>query len=664
MEPVWADHDQVGAVMRMRVLSGLGAALIGVIVFLAWDATTERSETQSAAVAGHAVPDGCFAPVGSERSLQITSETQMRLDLTKLLSQLGAGNGGVALSAAPPQSIDRTRQWRLDLRRLQDHKGHTVLAAGIQEPETVGSAPDHEENLSPTFLIALGPRCEVVDFARWEGGAVEVATLQQAMVAELGFHLPPEDGSARYLASGFDFTGRYEAIYRLGDETPATLEARVLRYTEPFMGAGGARGALIDEFRIESSSLRVIPDSDTWVQELRNERDVSFLSRNVEVGFVRTVTEAHVTHADAPWDPVPLPSDGQWVWGILLGVPSAVGPEQLQDDRQAALRAIPLDEALGKFAQDIDARRGTPADWVGFMRDWLRANPEAVAELMQQVRDGWLEDVTGRVRAHWFTAMGEADVPQTRAALMELFVDETFPRGYALEAATALAGASVLPEGYFDRLVEWSDEGPTPFERGRMSLTLGLLADAQLERNPEAANRATSQLAEWIEAPRDSQQLKAALGGAGNAGSPNLVKPVVAQLDAEDSSVRGAAASALRRMPADEVQEAIAAHYPTEDDPAVRTRLLRSLATATRSAGIPISGQVVTMAGQQLGTGLSIGEFQETTKVLGIAARQGDVAAQTTLQQALDDALRGDHVDVDRIRTLGRYTTASFQRSP
>lgn len=657
MDRGWSTNRTIAATIVAAIAVGIGA----------WALVHSPSEGGGEANPTFEVESDretqCFGPVGSRAALSVTTETEARIDLMPLLSRLQGGTktGALTLQASPPESFAHTRAWRLELERQPDAQGMTVLAAHIRDPKTIAGEPvDEVAELEPVFLIGLDEQCGVSDFARQADAPLEASAKQQAMVAELSVHRPRVADDERYTSSGFDVNGRYETLYRT-DSQEAPIVGRITRYRRRFSNQRGSKPK-VEDLHVVHSRVVASPDDQTWLLDLEKEREISYREGDTEYGHVKMYTRARPTRAGEQWEPLPDPNTDAWIWGHLFNEPLARSRGKAQKKRLSQLSTMVLDDALAKFVDDIRERRGNSADWVTFMRDWLRANPDQIDALLARMQDGWLQDEHQFVRSNLFLALGLADTEETRGALMSILTSGDFPAGYELDAAAVLTKSSILPDGYVDLVLERATFSENTFQRDKMVLTLGLLAEEQRHRNPEAAVRADAQLSEWLDEPKDSDQLYSALVGAGNSGGEALTEAVTPHLSADDPTVRAAAAEALRRNPTPAAQTALTESYLGESDPGVRATQLRSIVSASRQGNIELPTAVVESATARFTATMSDSEFVETAGVLGIASQQGDTAATEALQGALRETLSGPNQDLSRARTLGTVAKKPYRR--
>jgi len=595
---------------------------------------------------------GCVVPPGTRLAYEVRTNTQVSIDMSELMGQLqGAmGAGQVGLAATPARNVRLESRFRLELEAVESpDDGSTVLAAAVRGPSgKMDGAPTdlRQGDLDPVFLVRLDARCGVADFARRREADLQGARQQQGMVAELGWRAPASAEEPDFEARGFDLTGRYTAIYRARD---AAILGRVMRYDAVFND--DARGRVSD-VPVRASSLKVVRGASPWFESLVHGRDLSFLTHGVEVATTRLSVRARAVEPGEALPEHASPDDADWVWGLLL---AELGGSSLpqKSEVNAAFGALPLAAAFERFEAMVGVDGANPAEYLRFMRDWLRQHPEAMATILRMIREGYFAK-RSRVRAALFLALAEANTEASRQALMDILDDASFEFGYRMDAAHVLTLVEPPPDGFIERLLGFAQGEPDPFLRGAMRMTTGMMASQQAKLRPEVAEQLTEEISGWLEQAEARDEVIHALQAAGNAGQDALAEAVGGKLAAdEDPQVRRHAAKAMRNMSSETVMPALESAYLDEAEAGVRMAILRSAAQVTGRRGEAPPRSFVRAVGDAMGETNSDAEFHRATVFLGRAAKAGDQNAAAALKAQLDAEMRSERRNLKRIQALG-----------
>ncbi|MCA9701895.1 MAG: HEAT repeat domain-containing protein, partial [Myxococcales bacterium] len=342
--------------------------------------------------------------------------------------------------------------------------------------------------------------------------------------------------------------------------------------------------------------------------------------------------------------------DGGWRFGVL-------GPARVsaRDQFDPALRGVSLNDALARYRELLAT--GSVVDYGPMLRDWLRANPEATADLVAVLRSGEFDQIA---RAGVFYALGAANTDEAREALIDMVESTGDATRNQIAAARALALVDQPTHEMVELLAEASGrEGYHAIDRGSMALALGTFAARSEAHDPAVAAEARAEIRGWLEVPgEDPLDLGHALLAAGNAGHAELASSVAPYLGHDDPTIRRNAAHAMRKMSPQTAYPALEAGLRDEDR-VVRTTALTSAASVAREHDRAPSQTLTTLAGQALGSeseaerGAAIGLLRE-------AAKRGDAAADELLEASLREQLAGAR-DPRQLALLGQSVGGTWR---
>lgn len=595
----------------------------------------------------------CAFGAGARMAYEVTTRTSARLDLSPLSDDVRVGGGSTAQVTAP-QARQATRRWHLDLQvvgRAAD--GARVLAARVLDrgTEAEGQTTAVDERLTTPFLVRLDPRCGIREFGWRTEGDLAAAREQQALVAALGFWAPRGDGAQTYGGSAFDALGRYRAVYRA--EPDGHIEGHVEHYAVAF---ASRRSPVPPTIEVDRSTLSVELAAGAWMQSLSSERAVILAVEDETIGTMHGRVEARRTEP-GDWAPQVQLRDGGWSFGLLL---EELAAEAVEAPVEAALVGMPLGEALERYLAMIRGRQST-AQYAGFLRQWLRANPTGAADLVAMLAAGGFDD-EALARSALFYALGTANTPEATAALVDLVGGEDTRLAHRISAAHALSQLEHPPPEAVEALVaQVARTDLHPAARSSLAMALGTLAHHSDERAPELAQQARDQIEGWLRAPADDDALSGSLLAAGNAGHDDLAPVVAPYLDHEQPRIRRQAAHALRQMSPEEAFPRLQSGLD-DTDRGVRVEVLATATEISRRHGVAPPHGMIDTAADWLGDSNDRSEEQALLALLGEAARRGSDTAETTLRARLEQALASDERDPAQLRALGAHGQTHWER--
>jgi|GEM_PF-5113202 len=632
---------------RGAALAG-ALALGGLVVGGAWLVLRGPSAPDSSART-QCLGAGERVVVTGETTSYIKTSPAMLVPNSAAMSAAGLGGFGESLE----QTI--TESWTLDLRGVGAHPdGGFVVAMELTLRElSLGGEIQPTPPKPPVQLVGLDSRCKITSFGWQEELPLGPARRVQLLVSEFSFALPAQGGLLTgYHVGGADSTGDHSTRFTLSGDR---LDGEMLTYSKLRIdgGSGGVRARLLaGEVSVEDPGTR-------WFGSLRRDREVSIGGLGGEVMRIRVQVDARTAPGSASVD---APVSG-WAWGSLLDRKDAsfglaLGTAQEEATRDAnAVDPAALERAvdgwLAIFADGIDAG-GNYASRVQALAAFLAANPEAAAPLLARLTGGELDEVFG-ARGAAFLAVGLADVPQTRAALLSVIGDDETSMGYRLNAAIALSTSKVPEDGLVEALEGWmGDPELDEFGRGSAYLALGGLSNRKGADYPDLQARISERIVADLTDPEVSENNAAfALDAAGNSGDGALAPAVANFLDEEKPEMRVLATEAMRQMPPEAVGDYLSGVLRNDLDPTVQAAALRALGSSHRGVALP-EGVVTTVFGRIEGTDQTQ-YFRGGVGFLGQAAQVGNSEATDGLLKLWEREMARQPLDVDRLRALGAF---------
>ena len=608
-----------------------------------------RSDTEPAPTASTCLPPG------SVIELTGTTETFARVAPAGLVPNVEAmAAAGMGSLGGPVEQVV-TERWRLALRAVGMRDGETIVA--VEMVDYAGEVDGHpaERALPPPQMLGLDERCAITGFAWQRDLPLDPARKLQVLLAELQFARPGVgDQHDSYTLQAEDSTGEYRAIFQ---QLPDALLSEQLRYEKVHIQ--GAQASAV-RARVGESWVRVEGAGEDWFGTLERRRDLAIVGPGGEIASVRVRVSARSAMGDSLVD---VPTDG-WEWGSLLrrvdiefGV--ELGTDGVTGEGKAVADPAALDQAIdawvGLFEQGLPVGGGNYASRVSALAEWLAQNPEAAGPLIELLATGVLDEVYG-ARSAAFLALGLADVPETRAALLTFINDDDAAMGYRLHAAIGLSSAGVPVPGLMDALEGWVDDPELdPFGRGSAYLVLGALSGQRGDAHPDVRERVAERLRSTLEDPDVSRDDAGfALDAVGNSGDASLVEAVGAYLEGDDPELKRMAADAMRSMPADVVGSRLRESLLGDSPEAVKAAAMRALLSSHRSEPLPEG--VVAFVNERVSAAPPLGEYRAGVEFLGRSAGYGDADAEAALRALWEAEMAKRPLDPERLRALGAYT--------
>jgi hypothetical protein len=412
--------------------------------------------------------------------------------------------------------------------------GQPLFAAGD------GTLEGHEA------LLAISPRGEVQSLLFSPGDPETWKTLAGALASELSMTLPAKPALS-WQAVADDGLGSAQLSYRAlsADE----LERRRLSYRSlralPDRKALAAATQTIDSRHrivIGAGQLRALDEDDDI-------RVPPTVERRARLSLVLLRAEK-VAHAEAPVAGRELRRPGQ-------PVTSDLARRQLLAQRTGGMTGADLVNRI--YA---NARGGLHDDaaWLWKATGVLIEHPEVCAELGQAFADPEMSADTRRVILDLLAGAGHAEA---QAALRHALDSPaaTQSRDYPL----LVQRFSLVPDPTPETAQFLAQTGQRAKAQGNLDVarathySLGAVVGHMAAHDAETAARLNHALVDELTSARSGEDKRDALRAIGNAGLPENVALVLAERDAEDPSVRAAAAAALRKTAGPETTRALLA---------------------------------------------------------------------------------------------------------
>lgn len=588
-------------------------------------------------------PAPCGLKVGSSFAFNISSESKAEADLAPLLQRLHKlGSEAMQLEGSSPLEKSEKRDWKVNFEVLGPAGADHILAASVVEN---GRGPP----LGDPFLVRVGPACEIRDFARKDDADRGTAKKQQQMTVVLQWSRPGSGDAGR----SFDQYGTFEGVERLEkDGDRSVVRARRVRYEAGFMGLGGAPPKIL------SSSVTIWPGTGPWLDALESRFVLVLEARSVQAGKVDSHFVAHRTRGESIRLPFPA-TDPRWVWGHVLDGPTSA-PARGETKEIEGLKGKIFSDVIAYYL-DLLKEGSNVVERIAYLRAYFATTPAALTAALELLKDPKM--LPFGARSELILAMGLADTPEARAALMRLFSEAQFAVHDQHRAAWALIQSANVPEGFVDRVAGRSRQGADPYDRAVMSLVLGAFANRQTTRDSKAIAEASGHLREQLSRASDRAGLLDALAGIGNSGDESLLPAAAPNLASADEDVRVAAVKSLRQMPFDRVEATFAERYSAEESSFVRQEILAAaMQSASGSPRASLESLLRPALARAMDAQTNRTEYIETLKFIGDAVRRGDSEARAALESELQRELRAGAKDTMKLQVLSRYLAPSWRR--
>lgn len=585
----------------------------------------------------------CAFEVGALASYEVETRSALSMGLEAVqrqmdMQQRGTKGAKMDVQSSPKQERTQAATWRLDTEVLARAEGGaaTVVAARLVPVAGEKQALDSGR----TFLMRVRSDCTIADFARAREATVAGAYVQQALLSTLGFSASAGDHE---VIDGFG-----ESKVRFGRDGER-VRAEVLRYTKSYARGSGML-PVETALSIVASSREVEVSPHAWFARSEGVTEVAMSVQGTPSARLRHAHNARLLRAQG-WRSGASALDTSWVWGRVLDrAPASTQPSwQVRQE----LVGVKAGVALSQVAEMMRTRSRGLMGYSGYLRDWIRANPEQLAALKAWLLQPSTKE-TAQLRSVLFMALGQANTPESRALLMAIMTDGQHSKGDTSSAGLALVRAHPVPEGYLDALVAGSKD----LERhGTMTSLLGMVASEQAEQNPEVAAAARAEIRKLLQSAEDTRGRRQAIVAVGNTGDPSMMADLKPYLSGEDAELRELAVRSLRRMPAEVAVPIVEQVLSTDKDDAMQMtamNVLRQQLTQNPEAITPnlrarLTGHITSEDPKQAAMQMM------SVDMLGGIAQGGDAAAQKVIADAFNRELQKPNKNVRLLTKLGSY---------
>ena len=477
---------------------------------------------------GEPVAARCTMSAGTRLAWRLKSVVTAELDV----SRIGV-TGDVQL---PPTRTQFNAL--LDVEALRGSAFETVLLARFHhlDPESTARVGA----MDSAFLLRVGPDCGLAGFARARDAALPAARQQQATAQLLWFVVPSGE---RAEAQGADGTGRFTAVVARGeDERGAFAQRRITGYTAMWAGAR-------ETLSIKHSLLTVRYGTNGWFDSMEG--------TDVMSGAGLTRGESQLTVTPQALDGAALASasrdEASYVWEDLLPRPAAAPAtpraEVTVDERRQkeALGRLTFGQALQQFAAQVAHEPNLELQWRGISQ-YLETRPDQVPTFAAALLH---DDLPAPMKVAGYLAMGKANVPQARDALLAIHSARSAPPYDRVRSALALAGRGDVGVELAQQLHRESvlGAGESSFIAHNALLALTIMSGEHPGRNTEVDHEARAAVQEALERARTPGELGPVFGAIGNLGTPELLPTIQQWSRNPDPEVRAVVPKALRRLP-------------------------------------------------------------------------------------------------------------------
>lgn len=605
----------------------------------------------------------CTFVVGEQLAWKVVAKHRAQIDIGALLTGPTTVPGG-HVHADPAQDFTLDSRWTLRATVVGVTPGASaVLAAQIVDRAlsikgTITAA--NEGDVDPTFLIRVGSHCGIEAFAWHDKADLHGAQTQQALVSQLMWRLPKPGSGSKGPVSGRDPLGVWSGECAVGRrERRAVVQLRKRGYAKVF---GDEAGKPPTEVALAGRGTTVTASASGWFQELTLQQRQVMRRRGVVFSRVSVDLRAEAHPATGPGLDAD-PKAPQWSWGDLYGR-SLRRPQLQRLEEVASLKGLSTAHALAEFDRLMADPSANMTAYVNFLRDWIRANPDKLPELLAVLKAQRSRSRSGRLRrGAMFLALGGAQTDASRAALEGIFADPNWSAADRVQAALVSTGDPQMPQSFMDKLIATSrlHDPDDPYVNQGATALLGAVVAEQKGQQPKLVQQARAELIQRLGDQRDAQTLKDAIIGGGNAAEDAMWPHLKPHADHPDASVRKEVASALRLMSPATTSETFGAWLAKEPDAEVRRALIHAVWSQSLHSEQPPTEPVVVSSAAALNAEKDPETAHELVALLGMAAK--GQAANPTAVAALQrrfkaEMAKGADKDFALLRLIGTFLKA------
>jgi hypothetical protein len=364
-------------------------------------------------------------------------------------------------------------------------------------------------------------------------------------------------------------TGEYEARYERGEG--GTIRKRKIRY---FDATSPVRVEVL------SSDLTAQLSSTVWLASAEGVEFLAASSGGAPLFRTRLAFSLREISGEPDLSAPPATlASGTATSSPVPGTTASSSGGAAAPSPASGSGATPPSE-VGRFTVLLDAFDRRDQEGFEALLALLQAKPELGAEVVSRILDPRTEDA---LQAALVDLLGTSGTPEAQRFLLGLAENPAASSMNALRAVIALGGvASPTKETQSGlwRLARAKGNDRVEDLANTSRLALGVVAATLGSTGDAAAAEASRSIVDGLLGMLDGASgpgLRVTLKALGNTGDSAAAERVGTFLRAEDSAIRAAAATALRRMPGEAVETLLLATLADEGVPQVRGALVRSL---------------------------------------------------------------------------------------
>lgn len=575
-----------------KLLLAAGAGVASMAIFVALSAESEAtvadpSSSVTDARAPQPSPSSSIRRDRPARSSRARPQARSRFACGLAAGQqFGAtyrAESSVALGAGAGYAAERGKSQLVEGRLAFEVLEATYASAVVLTSFVTGQANASQKTtaaLSSPFLIRINERCEVEGYARAVDTDRKTARLQQSLVHELWFSVPPvnEQAQVRFENS----VG--EAFGRVSEDADGAIIRTIHLYDETW--SPDMAGA-----QVNKSTLRVVRGAAPWFSSMRGEQRVTVPSTDT----IGTST-LEVFSADYDPDALRIASRdiGDYVWEMLLTkqtrqIGAATGIAQ--DKRIEEMRDVTFEAALTRFGRLVETGALQEEQHL-IMAAYLDAHPEQIDEYSKALASHFPQ----RWKPPGYAALQITRHPEAKRALLAIYREGRHPPMERVRSSLALSGRNDVGVPVAKELAAVAGSRKPSVDKINVPdhslMHLGVLAGLQTE-NEELTQVANRAIESRLLSAQTPQQLKTACLSIANTGNTVFLPQLEEWSRHPNPDMRAHVAIGFRRMPVDEVHDFVVEWLAREDSFRVKREIFEVMQRQYHDADATLSDALV-----------------------------------------------------------------------
>lgn len=552
-------------------------------------------------------PETCSLVVGDRFAYALSASSTARMtDLSRN-------------DAAPPVDFSVEARGTLVLQALSRTATGTVVSVRLDELRL--ATPTPLPDMGSAFLIEVGDDCRLARFARGNRVTIGAARNQQALLWESQFSLV----NTSQAFTGTDGLGRFSGRI---ERTHAGIERFIDKY--PTMWRGGERDVRADGRMVVTFSTA------PWFDALSTTQHVATDGTMVESRLALTRRPgAKVSFSSQEID------EANYIWEDLLPLQSARHSDRQVTEVARRRREAVAGQSLEQALAGLTARATTPG--VGLQDTWpelasyFEAHPEQIGSAIEQLREGTLDQAPARMML--YVALGNAQVPQARDALLEIKRDLNAPPIDRTRALFSLIDRDDVGPTFARELATDSQALTAASTRGERYMPseslLALTTMAGLRGDVEVRELAADSVRAALLSSNAAVK-RVALKALGNTGDASLISAALPSFGDGDPQTREAAAMVFRRMPPAMTDDTTADWLSREKHPFVKAKIYEVVRSQHFDTQQPASARLA----RQALVDLKATRSQLTRKHITRLIAKSEIAQDSSTREALKSQAR------------------------